>query len=49
MMVRMKSMPSLGRFFLMVYDVAFFFAKKPNRIFISSLRNTPLRFLLARR
>lgn len=49
MMVRMKSMPSLGRFFLMVYDVAFFFSKKPNRIFISSLRNTPLRFLLARR
>ena len=50
MMVRMKSMPSLGKFFLMVYDVAFFFfAKKPNRIFLSSLRNTPLRFLLARR
>lgn len=28
MMVRMKSMPSLGRFFLTVYDVAFFFREK---------------------
>lgn len=28
MMVRMKSMPSLGRFFLMVYDVAFFLREK---------------------
>lgn len=28
MMVKMKSMPSLGRFFLMVYDVAFFFREK---------------------
>ena len=36
MMVRMKSMPSLGRFFLMVYDVAFFFLRK-NRIGFFSL------------
>lgn len=28
MMVRMKSMPSLGRFFLMVYGVTFFFREK---------------------